>query len=157
MLATLLTFLLISFPSATKTAWMDPASFHLQLGMPQSQVVAQLKADGWSCSPGNEPHHLVVRYDDGRTITLVFREDKLDSARFELVGFIPGVREAFAELEKFLTEKRGEPGRRVRNPTLLSWEDKSPHIVVVLSTSRETSYGRQGLGLLVVRYFVPTK
>jgi len=157
MLASLLTFLLISFPSTAKTAWMDPASFHLRLGMRQSQVVAQLKTDGWNTSPGNEPHHLVVRYDDGRTITLAFDEDKLESARFELVGFIPGVREAFAELEKSLTEKRGEPGRRVRNPTLLSWEDKSPHIVVVLSTSRETSYGRQGLGLLVVRYFVPTK
>lgn len=153
--AALLAFLLTTFPSQSKTAWMEPSAFHLHLGMTRARVTAQLKTDGWTASPGNEPHHLVVRYDDGKTVTLVFRDDRLDSARFELVGFIPTVRSAYRELEELLEKKRGPPTRQVNNPTLLSWEDKAPNVVVVLSTSRETSYGRQGLGLLVVRYFVP--
>lgn len=153
--AALLAFLLSTFPNESKTAWMQPSAFHLHLGMTRTKVTARLETDGWTAAPGNEPHHLLVHYDDGKTITLVFKNDRLESARFELVGFIPTVQSAYRELEEMLGKKRGPPTRQVSNPTLLSWEDKTPHILLVLSTSRDTSYGKQGLGLLVVRYFVP--
>src|SRR5688572_4172987 len=156
MLTTLLTLALASTAfSSSPTSWMDPQAFHLDLGMTKQRVVERLKSDGLTTEAGKEPNHLIVQYDDGKTITLAFRRNRLESARFELVGFIPTVKEAFAEQQKLLARKRGEPTRSIAKPTLLTWEDKRPHITLVMSTARETSFGQQGLGFLVVRYFVP--
>ena len=152
-----LTLALTTFPTAAETAWMDPEAFHLNLGMPKRQVMARLKNDGLSTTAGKEPNHLIVQYEDGKTITLAFEKDKLDSARFEYVGFIPSVKKAFAEQEKLLARKRGQPSRRVARPVLLTWDEKSPNISLVVSTAPNTSFGRQGLGFLVVRYFTPTR
>lgn len=152
-----LTLALTSFPTAVETAWMDPEAFHLNMGMTRSQVLARLKNDGLATSAGKEPNHLIVEYEDGKTITLVFEKDRLDSARFEYVGFIPSVRKAFREQEQRLASKRGRPSRRIARPTLITWEDKAPNISLVVSTARDTSFGKQGLGFLVVRYFTPAR
>src|SRR5687768_2617896 len=132
--------------SSSPTSWMDPQAFHLNLGMTKQRVVARLKNDGLTTEVGKEPHHLIVQYDEGKTITLAFRRNRLESARFELVGFIPTVMEAFAEQQQLLARKRGDPTRSIAKPTLLSWDDKRPHITIVMSTTRETSFGLHGLG-----------
>lgn len=141
--------------SASPTSWMEPQAFRLNLGMSKARVLRQLKNDGWAATPGKEPNHLIVQYAEGKTITLAFHKNRLESARFEFVGFIPTVKEAFAEQEQMLAKRRGKPTRRMTKPVLITWEDTNPHIVLVLATARETSFGQQGLGFLTVRYFVP--
>lgn len=144
-----------SFPTAMETAWMEPDAFHLSLGMARRDVEARLKDGGITATEGKEPNHLIVPFEDGKTITLGFEKDRLQSARFEYVGFIPQVRKAHAEQEKLLARKWGKPTRRVAKPVLVTWEHKTPNISMVVSTEQETSYGRQGLGFVVVRYFLP--
>jgi hypothetical protein len=151
----LLIFLVASaFPSQSKTAWMDPASFHLRVGMTERQAATALREHGWKTEQGKVAGETVVSYDQGRTITVVTEKGKVRSIRFEFVGYIPDVEQAFAERQKALRREFGKPAEHGKG-SMLIWEKTAPNVIAVLSTHRETSYGKQGLGLFVVRYFEP--
>jgi hypothetical protein len=148
----LLLLLLGAFPSTSKTAWMNPASFHLRVGMSREAAVERLRADGWPAKPGKAGDDLLVEFDQGRTLTLAFRRGRVTSIRFELVAFAPEVRAAFAEKKKTL---RSELGRAKERGSTLIYEKTNPQVMAVLSTDPTTSFGKQGLGFFVVRYFEP--
>lgn len=148
-----LTILATVFPSPSKTSWMQPAAFHLALGMSREKAVASLKSGGWAPQPGKKENHLVVEYDSGRTVTLAFERDRLHSIRFEFVAFIPELKEAFKEQKKFLETRLG-PAKKL-SPTAFAYDERVPSVFVVLSTDLKSSFGKQGVGFLVVRYFDP--
>lgn len=143
-----------SFPSASLTSWMTPEAFHLRLGMKRAAAMESLSANGFKTTPGKASGHVVVEYGAERSVTLAFENDRLKSLRFELVSFAPKVKSAFNEQRDELLKSRGEP-RKPSSPTVLLYDDQIPQIQVVLSIDPTTEYGKQGLGFLVVRYFVP--
>jgi len=140
-----------AFPSSDKTSWMQPESFQLSIGMSETEAVRGLEKAGWRTRKGNEAGHLIVDYDESKTMTLTFEAKVLTSIRFELVDFIPEVRKAFSQQRIGLVSRFGEPDRDTEE--LLIYEDLSPKVYVVLSTNRDSSFGRQGLGFLSIRYF----
>ncbi len=96
-----------------------------------------------------------MKYDEKRTVTLTFSREKLHSIRFELVDFLPEVEKAYAEREQFLVRQYGKP-RRITGPTaLLQFEKVMPNVHLVRSTDPSSSFGVQGLGFVIVRYFDP--
>lgn len=131
---------------------MDPASFHLKIGMTRGAATDRLRADGWKSKPGKAGDDLLVEFDEGRTLTLAFQGGKLTSIRFELIGFAPEVRAAFDEKKRDLKKAHGPA---IERGTTLIYEKTDPQIMAVLSTDPKTSFGRQGLGFFVVRYFAP--
>ena len=133
---------------------MVPEAFHLRLGMSQAEARKQLDGGGWPVKKGNEPNHLVVAYGEKQTVTLVFNGNRLESARFELVDFVPAVKSAFAEERSSLHQSLGPPSAQSPANTLI-YDNLNPNIFVVMSLDPKTEMGRQGLGFLVVRYFVP--
>lgn len=151
-LATLLLLSQGAFPSEARTTWMSPSAFHLELGMRRADVIEKLERSRWRLEPARNDE-LVLEYDSGRTLTLAFRKNRLESIRFELVDFIPRIESAFEELKARMNQEMGPPSR-VYDSALL-YDDRSPKIYVVASTRRDTSFGRQGLGFVAVRYFVP--
>ena len=153
MVALLLVGLLNAFSAPTKTSWMSPEAFHLAVGMRRSKAVAVLEGGGWKPRAGKAPNHLVVEYDETRSITLEFTGNHLRSIRFELFDFIPAVKSAFEEETAALRSRYGPP--RTKAATVLLYEELRPNIMVVMSTDARTSAGRQGLGFLTVRYFEP--
>lgn len=151
--ALVFTILATAFPSSSKTAWMQPAAFHLALGMPREKAVATLESAGWEAKPGKAENHLIVEYDNGRTVTLAFEKNRLQSIRFEYVAFIPELKTAFQEQQTFLENRLG-PAKKL-SPTILAYDRQVPSVFLVLSTDAKSSFGRQGVGFLVVRYFEP--
>lgn len=143
-----------TLPSASRTAWMDPAAFHLQLNMRRADVTTRLESRGWKVVKGKDKSHLVIHYDEKKTVTLGFFNGRLHSMRFELVDFAPEIRAAFSEREEALKKKLGTPSKQVAQ-TMLVYEKTKPNVFVVMSVDAKTDYGRQGLGFLVVRYFDP--
>ena len=153
-----LAFLLIlilpqSFPSSELTAWMRPDAFRIAIGMDQGEAEARLDGSGWKIREGNEPGHLILDYDENRSLTLVIQDGVVESARFELVDFIPKLQKAFDEQRTTLAERFGEPDQS--GGGLLIYDQVSPNVYVVLSTRPDSSFGRQGIGFLAVRYFDP--
>ncbi len=137
------------------TAWMDPGRLGVSVGMTRVAAVRELERRGHSTEPGKEPEHVIVRLGERRTVTLAFEGDVLRSIRFELVGFMPEIRSAFREAKTSLEKKHGAPSRTVGHPPILQYEATSPKIYVVAATDPGTSFGKQGLGFLVIRYFEP--
>lgn len=154
MVTALFLLLFTSNYSTARTSWMTPDAFHLALGMKRDAVMKRLKDDGWKPEKGKEDD-VVLLYDEKRTLTLGFQSERLHSLRFELVDFIPDVKAAFSEREKYLTDHYGEPSRHGSDTTLLNYDHALPNIQLVLSTDRSSSFGVQGLGFVVVRYFNP--
>lgn len=120
--------------------------------MARSAAVERLNADGWKTKPGKAGGDLQVEFDEGRTLTLAFDRGKVSSIRFELIGFVPEVRAAFDEKKKDLKQSLGPA--TVRGTTLI-YDKTNPQVMAVLSTDPTTSFGKQGLGFFVVRYFAP--
>jgi hypothetical protein len=144
------------FPSSSQVAWMEPDAFRLSIGMSQEDARKALARMGQKTKPGKEKGHLIVEYDEKKTLTLAFRHDRLQSVRFELVDFVPEVRTAYVESEKRLRQREGKPTRSFPATTMFFYEKSAKqHIHVVMSTDPASSFGRQGLGFLVVRYFNP--
>ena len=106
----------------------------------------------FSAKKGNEPNHLIVAYGEKRTVTLVFNGDRLDSARFELVDFVPDVKTAYQEERSTLRQSLGAHSPLSPANTLI-YDSGNPNVFVVMSLGPKTEMGRQGLGFLVVRYF----
>ncbi|HEX6177608.1 MAG TPA: hypothetical protein VF057_04575 [Thermoanaerobaculia bacterium] len=144
-----------SFPSSSKTSWMSPQSFRLQIGMKRVDAVGALDQSGWEVMRGRTDDELVVDYTGEKALTLEFRKDRLHSIRFELFGMIPDVRAAFEEQRTFLLKAHGEPKKTARNKTVVVYDDRLPNIIVVLSDDPKTEYGKKGVGYLAVRYYDP--
>lgn len=154
MLAAFALILATTLPSATRTAWMDPAAFHLRLNMPRAEVTKILKERGWTLTAGKEKNHLILNFDDKKTVTLGFFNGKLHSLRFEFVDFAPEIKKAFDERQAALRKQLGAPSM-TPSATVLLYDKTNPNIFVVMSVDPKNDFGRQGLGFLVVRYFDP--
>lgn len=142
-----------TLPSTSKTGWMTPDAFRLSVGMRREAAITELKRSSWNWKKGKLTDEVVLTYEEGKTVTLKFGDARLKSIRFELVGFIPTIKQGFTERADDLTRRLG-PGKKLSS-SVISYERRAPYVMMVSSTGTETSYGRQGLGFLVVRYFEP--
>jgi len=146
-----------ALPAASNSEWMSPESFGFCIGMPRADVEATIERSNWKASPGKYPRLLVVHYSDTKTVTLQFVDGKLQSARFELVDFIPAVRSAYEERVAAIEEEVGYEGAKQKGDrAVLLFNRKSPNVMVVLSTVPNDDFGRQGLGFLAIRWFDPS-
>jgi hypothetical protein len=149
-------FLFAGVVPETTTGWMDPARLGISIGMGRDEVRARIESRGLKPKEGKVPEHLIVQLSEVRSVTLAFSEDDvLQSARFELIGFVPEIPPALKEIEKKLIGKFGQPDLRIARPTTLGFEKTRPNVYVTASTDPNTEFGKQGLGFLVVRYFAP--
>ncbi len=140
-----------SFPSASLTSWMRPESFHLRIGMGRGEAVNALKA--WNPKPGKDANEIVVDYSGEKALTLQFNDNRLHSVRFELFAFLPEVRKAFTEEKARLKETRGAP--RMSTKAVLIYDQALPNVMVVLADDTKSPQGKQGIGMLAVRYYDP--
>ncbi|HEY0590592.1 MAG TPA: hypothetical protein VGF40_02400 [Thermoanaerobaculia bacterium] len=139
----------------TATGWMEPERLGLAVGMARDRAVSEIERRGHATEPGKEPGHLIVKMGEKRTVTLAFEKGVLQSIRFELVGFVPEITSALAEAKAWLAKKHGAPSRTVEKPPVLQYDATTPRIYVVAAVDPATSFGKQGLGFLVIRYFAP--
>jgi hypothetical protein len=160
MLALMLTLQLATqgaLPAETNSSWMSPESLGLCIDMPRADVEATIMRAGLKSAPGRYPRQLIVQYSDTKTIMLQFVDERLQSARFELVDFIPAVRTAFEERVTAIEEDLGYEGARQKGDrAVLLYNRESPNVMVVLSTVPNDDFGRQGLGFLAIRWFDPS-
>ena len=153
LLLTLLLFAGVAPESAT--GWMHPERLGVCMGMSREAVRAAVEKRGWKLEQGKVPEHAIVQLSERRSVTLAFANDALQSARFELIGFLPEIPPALREIEKTLTDTLGPPNLRIEKPASLVFEKVDPQVYVTAATDRQTQFGRQGLGFLVVRYLDP--
>lgn len=149
MLALIAVLLATAMPSANRTAWMHPESFHLIVGMPRAEAVKTLADDGWKPVKGRDADELIVDYTQTKAMTLQFRKDRLHSVRFELFGMLPEVQRAFDEQKALLAKRLGEP-RPTRSKSTIIYDGTLPNVMMVM-TENQT----RGLPMLAVRYFDP--
>jgi hypothetical protein len=140
-----------SFPSTSRTSWMHPDSFHLTIGM--TRVEAMTALEKWAPKPGKDANEVVVDYSDDKALTLQFRKDRLTSVRFELFVFLPEIRIAFQEERTRLAEARGKPRKATKS--ILIYDNALPNVMVVATDDPKSQQGKQGLGVLAVRYYDP--
>ena len=152
-MAQILAFLLLatSIPSTSLTSWMRPEAFHLRIGMGRGEAVRALQA--WNPKPGKDKNELVVDYASDKALTLGFEDNRLHSVRFELFLFIPEIRKAFAEEKQRLHETLGEPRKATK--AVLIYDHKLPNVMAVLTDDTKSTQGKQGIGMLAVRYYDP--
>ncbi|HUP66023.1 MAG TPA: hypothetical protein VM557_12175 [Thermoanaerobaculia bacterium] len=151
----LLLVLFASVAPESRTDWMQPSRLGISIGMPRQEVESILKQSKKEILPGKVPEHLVVELSEKKSVTLAFEEDRLQSARFELVEFPREIAAAFSEVERRLANAHGKPTDRKQRPSVLVYDGTDPRIYVVASTDPRTGFGKQGVGFLVVRYFAP--
>ncbi len=151
MMQTLLAFVLFAtaFPSASRTAWMRPESFHLVVGLTRQETEKRLSDNGWKARRGDSDDQLLLDYTDTKALTLQFARGRLRSIRFEYFSTPADAREAFEEQKAFLKTTFGAP-KPLRSPTVLIYDRTLPNVMVVL-TDQQAS----GLGMLVVSYYDP--
>jgi len=154
-LAAVALVLATAFPSASTISWMRPEAFRLSVGMKRDQALQRLRERGLESKKGKIVGEVVVPYDEGKTVTLQFRAARLQSLRFELVGFIPKIRQGFREEIELLEKKEGRKRSASTSKSIVIFEERAPHIMVVTSTEAPTGFGKQGIAYLVVRYFEP--
>lgn len=149
--ALLLVLLATAFPSNSRTAWMRPESFRLTVGMPRAEVMEKLGK--WNPTAGKTKDELIVDYDEGKSITMDFRKDRLHSIRFELFDYLPAIRLAFDEEKRHLEKESGKPPKATRS--ILIYDNALPNVMVVVSDDPNSEQGKKGLGVLAVRYYDP--
>jgi hypothetical protein len=154
MIALLVFLFATEFPSNSQTAWMQPQSFHLAVGMSRSEALDKLKDIGWKTKKLKDSDHLMIDYADDKAVTLEFHRDRLWSIRFELFAFLPDSKTAFNEEKAFLHESLGEP-KKLKSKSVLVYDSTLPNVMVVLSADPKSENGAKGLGILVVRYYDP--
>ncbi len=140
-----------AFPSTSRTSWMHPDSFHLTIGMTRTEAMTALEK--WAPKRGKDANEVVVDYSDDKALTLQFRKDRLTSVRFELFVFLPEVRLAFEEKRASLAESLGKPRKATKS--ILIYDNALPNIMVVATDDPKSQHGKQGLGVLAVRYYDP--
>ncbi|HEX9458145.1 MAG TPA: hypothetical protein VGA84_03320 [Thermoanaerobaculia bacterium] len=155
MIAILAVFFATVFPSNSKTSWMRPESFHLKVGMNRAAVVKALASNGWKTKRGDTDGQLVVDYADDKSITLHFRRERLQSIRFELFTILQDAPAAFEEERAFLRESLGKP--RVGTKRILLYDHTLPNVMAVLSADPKSEQAQKGVGMVVVRYYDPTR
>jgi hypothetical protein len=151
-MALLLALLLsTAFPSTNRTSWMRPESFHLTIGMTRTEAMTALEK--WAPKAGKDADEVVVDYSDERALTLQFRKGRLTSVRFELFVFLPDIRPAFEETRARLAETRGKPRKATKS--ILIYDNALPNVMVVAADNPKSEQGKQGIGVLAVRYYDP--
>jgi len=153
MIAFVAFLLMADLPSASKTSWMRPESFHLAVGMSRTDAMTRLKDDGWKTKKTGDGK-VMIDYADDKAVTLQFQRDRLVSIRFELFAFLPDSHAAFAEEKEFLQQAFGAP-KKLKSKSVLAYTDTLPNVMVVLSADPKSANGSKGLGILVVRYYDP--
>jgi hypothetical protein len=160
-LASTLTLLLATsaltgvFPSTSKASWMSPDAFHLAIGMPRAKVERLIASNALKSEPGKLKDDLVILYDEGKTVTLTFERNRIRAIRFELVSFLPDLRAGFEEQKTLLVSRYGQPHQTKSAGTVMIWDHIVPNVFAVLSVSRNTPAGKQGVGFLIIRYVRP--
>jgi hypothetical protein len=140
-----------AFPSNGKTAWMRLESFRLAIGMPRNDALRELKT--WQPKKGSTPNEIVVDYDGERALTVTFKNDRVQSVRFELYTLLPETRKAFEEQRAYLRETRGEPRKTL--PSVLIYDNVLPNVMVVVNDDPNSEQGKKGVGVLAVRFYDP--
>lgn len=140
-----------ALPSSSLTGWMRPDAFHLRIGMGRAEVVRALQS--YNPKPGKDANEIVVDYTGEKALTLEFKDDRLHSVRFELFAFLPEIRKAFDEEKQRLRETRGEPRKSTK--AILIYDQAVPNVMVVLADDTKSVHGKQGIGMLAVRYYDP--
>ena len=154
MIALVALWLATAFPSQSATSWMRPDAFHLIVGMPRAAALKQLETNGWKAKKGKSASELIVDYSDDRAMTLHFQKNRLHSIRFELFALVPEARKAFDEEKSFLAGSLGAP-KKLGSKSVVLYDDRLPNVMLVLAADPNSSNGRRGLGMVVVRYFDP--
>ena len=147
----LLALLLSAFPSTDKTSWMRPDSFHLIIGM--ERAAAEEALVKWHPKQGKDANELVIDYSDDKSLTLEFRNDRLKAVRFELFVFLPEIRKVFDEKRSFLEGAYGKPRKETKS--VLIYDNMLPNVMVVAKDDPASEQGKQGIGVLAVRYYDP--
>ncbi|HEV7768947.1 MAG TPA: hypothetical protein VGQ76_28395 [Thermoanaerobaculia bacterium] len=140
-----------SFPSNSRTSWMRPDAFRLTIGMSRADALSALEK--WAPKRGKDAQEIVVDYSDDKALTLVFRKDRLISVRFELFVFLPEIRMAFDEEKSRLADTLGKPRKSTKS--ILIYDNTLPNVMVVAADDPKSQQGKQGIGILAVRYFDP--
>ncbi len=140
-----------AFPSTSRTSWMSPDSFHLTIGMTRADAMTALEK--WAPKPGKDADQVVVDYSDDKALTLQFRKDRLASIRFELFVFLPEIPVAFQEARTSLAGSLGKPRKATKS--ILIYDKALPNVMVVATADPKSQHGKQGLGVLAVRYYDP--
>lgn len=149
--AILALLLLAGMPSNSRTSWMRPDAFRLTIGMPRAEAMRALEK--WEPKKGRTDNELIVDYTEDKALTLEFREGRLISVRFELVAYLPAIRGAFDEEKLYLLGAHGKP--RMSTKSILIYDNALPNVMVVVNDDPRTEQGKQGLGVLAVRYYDP--
>ncbi len=147
----LLALLLTAFPSTQQTSWMRLESFRLSIGMSRMQAMEALHT--WNPKEGKDANEVVVDYSGEKAITLEFKNERLQSVRFELFVLLPQVRKAFEEERVHLLKAHGEPRRSTRS--VIIYDNELPNVMVVVKDDPASEQGRKGVGVLAVRYYDP--
>src|SRR5581483_8043673 len=119
MIALLALLLATEFPSTSKTAWMQPDSFHIAVGMSRAEALDKLQETGWKTKKLKDENHVLIDYADDKAVTLEFHRDRLWSIRFELFAFLPDSLTAFDEEKAFLQQSLGKPKKLKSKSVLL--------------------------------------
>lgn len=147
----LLALLLTAFPSTQQTTWMRLESFRLSIGMSRAQAMDALRA--WSPKEGKDANEIVVDYTGEKAITLEFKNERLQSVRFELFVLLPQVRIAFEEERGYLLKLFGDPRKSTRS--VIIYDNELPNVMVVVKDDPTSEQGKKGVGVLAVRYYDP--
>jgi hypothetical protein len=153
MIATLALLFATAFPASNRTAWMRPESFHLGVGMSRSEAMKVLDRDGWKTRTTKSAGEIAFDYSESCGVTLHFRKERVTAIRFELFAFMDQAYAAFDEEKAFLRTTFGAPVTSTK--VVLVYNRQLPNIMAVLSSSKSSAAGRQGLGMLVVNYYDP--
>lgn len=140
-----------SFPSNNRTSWMRPDAFHLTIGMSRADALSALEK--WAPKRGRDAQEIVVDYSDDKALTLHFRKERLISVRFELFVFLPDIRLAFDEEKARLADTLGKPRKATKS--ILIYDNTLPNVMVVAADDPKSQQGKQGIGVLAVRYYDP--
>lgn len=140
-----------AFPSNSQTSWMRLESFRLSIGMTRMEAMSVLKS--YNPKEGSTPNELVVDYSGEKAITLEFKNERLQSARFELFVLLPKVRSAFDEEREHLLKTYGEPRKATKS--VLIYDNELPNVMVVVKDDPDSEQGKKGVGVLAVRYYDP--
>jgi hypothetical protein len=138
-------------PKVVTTDWMRPDAFHLAIGMSRMQVLTTLAS--WTPKPGKDENEVIVEYSDDKALTLDFKNERLHSVRFELFVLLPQVRKAFDAERTHLLDERGDPRKATKS--ILIYDNALPNVMVVVTDDPNSTQGKQGLGVLAVRYYDP--
>ena len=142
-----------AFPSTSRTSWMRPEARSISpSACPASRRDDRAGKVGAEAGQGRERGRRRLQRTT-KSLTLEFRKDRLASIRFELFVFLPEIRLAFEEERASLAESLGKPRKATKS--ILIYDNALPNVMVVANDDPKSQQGKQGLGVLAVRYYDP--